>query len=317
MQTLFALGVTESREPVEGLLMDPGAEASELAVETLLADLALTRLGTLLRTAREKRSDSRRAVANQVGTSARALRRYETGAVPVPNGIVTALAQFYGEDLNTHFAHRTPAQIDTSRVVDPIEQARVHSGDADEALGAYIGILGRDPLLARDAPVSLRDDDIAVLASALAVEPADVKGRIAELLALNTRLRRNNKRRHRRRILSGAGLAIVLATSAGFGVGALIGALPSPAESGGSPVTAAPTTVSAPPKTVATPPATAAARPVAVAPNTEAPTPSTVIAAAVTPIVQTTTTFLRPVISPDTTPISVPGTEPITIITSP
>ena len=85
---------------------EPAAESSDLGAETLLADLALARLGTLLQSTRVERSDSRRDVASQIGTTARALRRYETGTTPVPHGILTALAEFYGEDLDTRFGHR-------------------------------------------------------------------------------------------------------------------------------------------------------------------------------------------------------------------
>ena len=58
--------------------------------------------------ARNTRTAGRRDVASQVGTTARELRQYETGATPVPHGILTALAAFYGEDLDSHFAHRSP-----------------------------------------------------------------------------------------------------------------------------------------------------------------------------------------------------------------
>jgi transcriptional regulator with XRE-family HTH domain len=324
----------------------PGPTSSELGVESLMADLALARLGTLLQSTRVERSDSRRDVASQIGTTARALRRYETGAAPVPRGILTALSEFYGDDLDTHFGHRSSTVVDPVRAVSPIEAAQIHSGDADEVLGAYIGILERLPSAAPGAPVALRADDIAALSTALAVEPEHVTGRIAELLAWTTRLRRYRRIRRRRRILSGAGLVIALGTLAGFGVGALAAALPSHAD----PITvgAATTTIDAPsttatepstttvpeassttsiPTPVAEPSTTIAPPPVDVTlppvPVTEPPTTALAISTAATltepptTATTTTTTFPRPVISTDTTPMSIPGTEPITIIANP
>jgi transcriptional regulator with XRE-family HTH domain len=318
-------------------IAETAEQPSELAVESLLAELALARLGTVLRSTREELSNSRRDVANRVGTTARELRRYETGAAPVPRGILTALAQFYGDGLDTHFAHRKPTRIDPARAVDGVEEAQVHSGDGDEALGAYVGILRRQPDPVSGESLTLRADDMAALSTALAVEPEQIKGRIAELLARTTRLRRHEKVRRRKRILSGAGIGIAAATIAGFGTGAFVAALPSRADPLTTNAAATSTTVGQPSTTVAQPSSTVAAPSTTVAePSTTAAPPltvpvtapatttdpvtttSTAIGTAVTVLAPTTTTTVpRPVISTDTTPISVPGTEPVTIITSP
>jgi len=320
--------------------MDPGAEPSELVVETLLADLALTRLGTLLQGARENSSTSRRDVASKVGTTARALRRYETGAVPVPRGIVTALAEFYGEDLNSPRAHGAAVPAQPARAAEAVDAVQTSSGEADDVLRAYVGILGRDPRPTPSESVTLHPGDIAALSTALAVEPEQVKGRIAELLTFTTGLRRKTRLRRRKRLLSGAGVAAVLATGAGFGIGALVGAAPSRADQVTSGVTASSTTATssttvASTSTTAAPTSTALAStsttvavtppPVTIAPPpvTAPPTTSLGIATAVTVVetttstttTTTTTTIPRPVISTDTTPISIPGTEPVTIIT--
>jgi transcriptional regulator with XRE-family HTH domain len=330
------------------MLMDPGAEPSELAVETLLADLALTRLGTLLQGAREHHSSSRRDVANKVGTTARELRRYETGATPVPPGIVNALAEFYGAHLGADFSHRGASPIEAAVVAEAPDAAQGSTGDADEVLRAYVGILGREPQRTPDTPVTLRADDIAALSATLAVEPEYVKGRIAELLTFTTGLRRKTRLRRRKRLLSGAGIAVLLATAAGFGIGSLVGAAPSPAADQPTPVvpaslsttaassttvarsstTVAPsstTTVAAPPAPVVPPPAV-----ILPPPATDPPPTALGIGTAVTVVettttasstttttATTTTTFPRPVVSTDTTPVSIPGTEPVTIITSP
>jgi len=314
----------------------PAAEPSELAVETLLADLALARLGTVLRSTREEHSNSRHHVASQVGTTARDLRRYETGATPVPHGVLTALAEFYAHDLDTHFAHRNPVPADPSRRAGGVEEAQAHSGDGDEALGAYVGMLRSRADPTPNMPLTLRAGDMAALSSALAVDAEHVNGRIAELLARTTRLRHHHEMRRRRRILSGAGLGMVVATIAGFGVGNLVAALPSRADPLTSTVAApsttdtalattsvASSTVAEPSTTAAAPPTTTAAPPTVVettsVPTTEPPTTTSVaIGTPITDIAPpTTTTFPRPRISTDTTPMSIPGTGPITITTNP
>jgi transcriptional regulator with XRE-family HTH domain len=336
-QPRIVVGNEDVRPRLGGAPALPAAEPSALAVESLLAELALARLGTVLQSTREEHSNSRRDVASQVGTTARDLRRYETGAAPVPRGVLTALAEFYGDDLNTHFAHRNPVQVDPMRMVGGVEEAQVHSGDGDEALGAYLGILRRLPDPASDRPVTLRADDMAALSSALDVEPEHVKGRITELLARTTRLRRYQKVRRRKRILSGAGIGIAAATIAGFGTGAMVAALPSHADPLTITAAASSTTVAEPSTTVAQPsttvaqPSTTVAQPTTVAepatvpettPATEPPTTTTFVAigppiTVIAPPTTTTTTFPRPVITPDTTPMTTPATEPITIITNP
>jgi transcriptional regulator with XRE-family HTH domain len=292
-------------------------------------------LGTVLQSTREEHSNSRRDVASQVGTTARELRRYETGAAPVPHGILTALAEFYGEGLDSHFAHRNPVRVDPMRVAGGVEDAQVHSGDGDEALGAYVGILRRRTDASSGGPVKLRADDLAALSSALDVEPEHVKKRITELLARTTRLRRHQKVRRRNRILSGASIGIAAATIAGFGIGALVAALPSHADplvasattsttiAEQSTTTAATsTTAAATSTTVATPitvpetttPATEPTTTPATEPTSttivEIGMPITVIADPTT----TTTAFPRPDITTDTTPMTTPATEPVTVI---
>jgi transcriptional regulator with XRE-family HTH domain len=307
------------------------AEPSDLAVESLLADLALARLGTVLQSTREEHSNSRRDVASQVGTTARELRRYETGAAPVPRGVLTALAEFYGEDLNTHFAHRDPVQGDPMHVAGGVEEAQAHSGDGDEALGAYVGILRRRSDPTSDTPLRLRADDIAALSTALDVEPEYVTGRISELLARTTRLRRHQKVRRRKRILSGAGIGIAAATIAGFGTGAMVAALPSHADPLTTSVAAPSTTGADPSTTVAAPSTTVSTTSTTVAPPstvpettpaTDPPTTTTLVVigtpiTAIAPPTTTTTTFPRPDITTDTTPMTTPATEPVTIVTNP
>ena len=124
-------------------------------------------------------------------------------------------------------------------------------------LGAYLGIVGRaEPGV--EEPLTLGAADIAALSTALAVEPEQVTGRISELLAWTTRLRSYRRQRRRKRILSGAGLIIAFGTVAGFGVGALVAALPSKAEPITSTAPAATTTVVVPTSTVAPSTTTAA-----------------------------------------------------------
>jgi transcriptional regulator with XRE-family HTH domain len=337
-QDQFVVRAEEGQLHPGDVFADPSVEPSELAVESLLADLALARLGTVLQSTREEHSNSRRDVASHVGTTARELRRYETGAAPVPRGILTALAEFYGDDLDSHFAHRNPVQLDPMRVVGGVEDAQVHSGDGDEALGTYVGILRRLPDPNSDRPVTLRAGDMAALSTALDVEPEHVKGRITELLARTTRLRRHQKVRRRKRILSGAGIGIAAATIAGFGTGAMVAALPSHADPLTATVAAPSTTVADAPTTVAEPSTTVSATSTTVSATsttvaepssvpettlaTDPPTTTTTIVVIGAPITviapptttTTTTTFPRPNITPDTTPMTTPGTEPVTII---
>jgi transcriptional regulator with XRE-family HTH domain len=305
----------------------PDPNAPDLAVETVLADFALARLGTLLQSTREERSDSRRAVASQMGLTPRELRRYETGRAPVPRGVLTSLAEFYGDDLDARFGHRRvqPADADA---VESVEDIQVHSGDGDEALGTYVEIIRRRQEAAPDEPLALQPEEVAALSTALAVEPEQVGGRVAELVNRTTRLRRHSRQRRRKRIVSGAGLGIALATGCGFAFGSMIGALPSRA----SEVTAekAPITVSIPSTTTTAttsttnpppppPPETTVATipelpPPPVTDTTPPPT-FVYLGPAVTAVAPTTTsTIPRPVITDDTTPVSIPDVDPPIII---
>ena len=162
------------RQPVAvgtGAAPSPAEEApSDLAVETVLADFAFARLGTLLQSTREERSDSRRVVADQLGMTARELRRYETGRVPVPRGILTALAEFDGEDLDSRFGHRNPLPADPL-AGDSVEAAQIHSGDGDEVVGAYVEILRQRPEPTPDESLTLRAEEVTALSTASRSNP--------------------------------------------------------------------------------------------------------------------------------------------------
>ncbi len=304
-------------------------ESAPGVVALLLDDLAPPRLGTLLRAARKQRDATRREVASRIGISAGDLRRYEQGDAPAPSSVVAALAECYGEDLTAQFAARAPIHVERDHLaIGPVD-ATAASEDADEVLGTYIGIISRLRQSEPGEPIALRTADLVALSSALGQDPAHVEARIVDLLGCTPREARSLHAELLRRklVLPVAGLVAGLAVVAGIGVA---GASPSPAghaptsqpaaTASPAPTAAAPTTtIVHVPKTepaatvVAATPATTVETP---APVTETTTPAPEAAA---PTAEPTeaahpAAVPPPVITTDTTPMSIPGNETVTII---
>jgi transcriptional regulator with XRE-family HTH domain len=323
--------------------MNAVGESTTGVVALLLDDLAPARLGTLLRGARKQRSLTRRDVAGRVGTSAAELRRFERGEVPVPPSLVAALAECYGEDLTAQFATREPIQIDRRRVVVGDDDVRLATDD-DEVLGTYVGIVARLRHAQPGEPIALRTDDLVALSTALGKDPEHVESRIVELLGCTAHEARSlhSELLRRKLVLPVAGLVTGLAVITGVGVAAAspnasavhapraqhaVAQASSPSthhlavppttisvQSDAAPdVTAAPATTVAPappaPEATIAPPATdAPAPPPTAPPTTSAPAPTT---PAVTPAAPAEK---PPVITTDTTPMSIPAHETVTII---
>jgi len=318
--------------------MAPGSAASEAAegvVALLLDDLAPPRLGTLLRGARKQHGMSRRDAAERVGTTASELRRYERGEVPVPASIIAGLAECYGADLTDQLAARVPVRVGRDELMVGREHAGVDASDGDAVLETYARLVARVRHAQPGEPIALRADDLVALSSALGSDAQEIEARIVDLLGCTPREARSLHAEMLRRklVVPVAGLVAGLAVVTGVGVAAAAAApgpvTPAPANI--ATITAAPatTTTELVPVTTTTVAALApAAADHAAAPPTETPAtevPATTEATATesagtaTPAAQAThddtaTTVPRPVITPDTTPMSIPDHETVTII---
>jgi transcriptional regulator with XRE-family HTH domain len=299
-------------------------EGSEGVVALLLDDLAPPRLGTLLKGARKRGSLSRREVAGRTGTTPADLKRYERGDTPVPSSVIAALAECYGADLTAQLATRAPIALDADQIAVGTAVAHLDLDGDEEVLQKYAQLVE----LVRDAqpgePIALRADDLLALSRALGHETERVEARIVELLGCTHQEARSLHAEMLRRklVLPIAGLVTGLAVVTGVGVAAAatgpshaapahhtstqtvaaptsaIATTPTTAVATVTPATDAPTTV-APPTTEA--PATTEAPPTSPAPEAPADTP---------PV----KAIPRPVITTDTTPMSIPSGETVTII---
>jgi len=295
-------------------------------VALLLDDLAPPRLGTLLQGARRARGLTRRDVAHRVGTTPSDLRRYERGDTPVPPSLIASLAECYGEALTEQLATRAPIQVDQHRVVVGDEVASFETADPDEVLGKYVKLVARVRQSQPGEPIALRAGDLVALSDAIGRDTADVEARIVEVLGCTPHEAHSLHMEMLRRklVLPVAGLVTGLAIVTGVGVASASNPpkastpdtavhqtvepvshdVPAPAS---TPTTAAPTTTTTPaPAPVAAPPTTAG--PVAQHADTpDAPdTPDTEAPSA--------EPESHPVITPDTTPMSIPPHETVTII---
>ncbi len=304
-----------------------GLEAQEAVVALLLDDLAPPRLGTLLRGARKRGALTRRDVAARVGTTTSELRRYERGDAPVPARVIADLAECYGPDLTSELATRAPVVVGEHRVVVGTEAAQVESDDDEnEVLAKYVGLVQRVRSSQPGEPIALRADDLVALSSALGHDADEVEARIVELLGCTPREARSLHAEILRRklVVPVAGLVAGLAVVTGVGVAsAATGpsahtarnthpaahsvATTTVAAPVTVPVTEAPTTTEAAPAPTQAPPTTEA--PAATeAPTTQAPAPET------PEVAPAPEAMPRPVITPDTTPMSIPPHETVTII---
>ena len=315
-----------------GPVMTLPEETSSGVVALLLDDIAAPRLGTLLRAARKQRSLTRRDVANRVDTTAGELRRYERGDAPVPPSLVAQLAECYGEDLTAQFTTRAPVQVEGRQLMVGSQTRELPSTATDDVLGTYVAIVARLRRSQPGAPIALRADDVVALSSALGLGAEQVESRIVELLGCTPHEAHSlhSEMLRRKLVVPVAGLVAGLAVVTGVGVGVASASTNTPAppaaHSAPAPAThvdAVPTTVApapttpvtaAPAPTPAAPPSTVAPAPdpAPVAEPAAAPTPTTEPAAEeTTPAVHP---LPRPVITTDTTPMSVPPHETVTII---
>jgi transcriptional regulator with XRE-family HTH domain len=202
--------------------MNP-VESSKTGVAALpLDDLAPARLGMLLRCARKQQSLSRRSVADRIGASASELRRCERGDATAAPSLITALANCYGEALAAQFASRTPIRLEVDRLVVGTEEIALQTSDADELLGAYIGIVARLRHIKPGEPIALRTEDVAALSTSLGQTSEQIEQRIAELLDCTLRDARSvhSELLRRRLIAPTAGLLATVAIVAGAGCAA-------------------------------------------------------------------------------------------------
>ncbi len=296
----------------------------------LLDDLAPPRLGTLLKSARKQGARTRREVAGRTGTTPAELRRYERGDTPVPAHVIAALAECYGADLTSQLAARSPIDIDAKRIVVGTEVA-VLEPDGD-VLQEYVDLVQRVRYSQPGDPIALRAGDLAALSRALGHDTDLIEARIVELLGCTHREARSLHAEILRRklVVPVAGLVTGLAVVTGIGVAAAATgsshttpAHHATARAAGAtthtvsprPDTAAPTSVAPKTDTPAAPtPTTAApidaATPVEATPTTERPSTTQ----APDPEAPAVSPLPAPVITTDTTPMSIPAHETVTII---
>jgi len=313
--------------------MDHPEESSAGVVAILLDDLAPPRLGTLLRGARRARGLSRREVADRVGTTQSDLRRFERGDTPVPPHLVAEFAECYGQALTAQLATRAPIQVDRQRMVVGAEVATLESDDGDEVLGKYVGLVARLRQSQPGEPIALRTDDLVALSNAIGRNTDDVEARIVEVLGCTPREAHSLHAEMLRRklVLPVAGLVAGLAIVTGVGVANASNPPSAPtvpptdtAVQQTVPVShnipaPTPTTDPAPPTTQPAPPPVLHATPTTVAPaethpdasEPSEPTPSTDAPAQPAPAADPDA---HPVVTPDTTPMSIPPHETVTII---
>jgi transcriptional regulator with XRE-family HTH domain len=275
---------------------------------------------------------SRREVADRVGTNPSDLRRFERGDTPVPPHLVAEFAECYGQALTAQLATRAPIQVDRQRMVVGAEVATLDSDDGDEVLGKYVGLVARLRQSQPGEPIALRTDDLVALSNAIGRNTDDVEARIVEVLGCTPREAHSLHAEMLRRklVLPVAGLVAGLAIVTGVGV-ASASNRPSaptvppndtappdgtlePQHSRTDTTTAAllPTTQPAPPPVLHATPTTVApaethtdaTEPVESTPSTDAPDQA---APAADP-------NAHPVVTPDTTPMSIPPNETVTII---
>jgi transcriptional regulator with XRE-family HTH domain len=314
--------------------MAPLDESPAGVVALLLDDLAPPRLGSLLRGARRDRGLSRREVAERVGTTPSDLRRFERGDTPVPPDLVAEFAECYGQALTAQLATRAPIHVDTQRVVVGDEVATLDSIDGDEVLGKYVELVSRLRQSQPGEPLALRADDLVALSNAIGRGTHDVEARIVKVLGCTPREAHSLHAEMLRRklVLPVAGLVAGLAIVAGVGVAnaSSSSSVPNvPADTAVHQTVPLSHDVPAPtPTTAAAPPTTQPARPpvfhptlttVAPADTTDTPgTPEPTEAAEPTaaPDEQTAAAEpnAHPVVTPDTTPMSIPPHETVTII---
>jgi transcriptional regulator with XRE-family HTH domain len=195
-------------------------ESAPAVVALLLDDLAPPRLGTLLRAARKQSGATRHEVASRIGTSAGELRRYERGDAPVPAHLIAALAECYGEDLTAQLATRAPIRVEEHRLTVGDAQRSLASEDDDELLAQYVGIVASLRNAQAGEPIGLRADDLVALSVAIGQDSAHVEARIVELLGCTRSEARSlhSEMLRRKLVLPVAGLIAGIALVAGTGL---------------------------------------------------------------------------------------------------
>ena len=258
----------------------------------------------------------------------------------MPPRVIAALAECYGEDLTAQFATRIPIEVDAGRVAVGPEARTLESADDDEVLEKYVALVAATaPLAARCSRSPCAPTISSRCRGAVGHDTEHVEARIVELLGCTPREARSLHAEMLRRklVVPVAGLVTGLAVIGGVGVAA---ASSGPAAAHEDPAvahvtvdaaevavaatTAPPTTVAAPvvSPVEATPAPKAPAPPAAVIPPADAPAapeapataaPVTTEPAPAEPAAHPAP-LPRPVITPDSTPMSIPAHETVTII---
>lgn len=184
-------------------------------------------VGEHLRELREQRGLSRRRVARSVGVRWTSVASWERGRRHVPASTAPDLVRLYGVEVEDLRPPRRPSPIRVTPEavsVGDIRRALEGEPDVESVLERYLDAVYTLRGLRRADDLSLRDEDVEVLATELGDDPEEIERRLMQLVrCTREEARAVRKALLRRRVL-------IPAAGVALGVGGLTPAL---AQSGG------------------------------------------------------------------------------------
>lgn len=175
------------------------------------------RLGSLLRQARLAAGSGLDEVAAKSEFGVVDLDDIEHGRRPVDDATVAALLSLYGiEDTGLLPARsRLVIDLDAGQIaVDQVDISVGGSADADSVLARYLALVYRLRDLPLGTQLRLRDVDLDVLSTALAIDATEVESRLQQLMRDKSVVHRDQRRLRRRMLVPLAGV-VVAATAVG------------------------------------------------------------------------------------------------------
>jgi len=175
------------------------------------------RLGSLLRQARLAAGSDIDEFAARGEFGVIDLDDIENGRRAVDDVTLSNLLSLYGiEDAGLlPTRSRLVIDLDASRIaIDQVDVTVDESASADMVLARYLALVYRLRDLPLGTPLSLRDVDLDVLSSALAIDSTEVESRLERLMLDKSAVSRDQRRLRRRLLVPLAGV-IVAATAVG------------------------------------------------------------------------------------------------------
>ncbi len=150
-------------------------------------------IGTLLEKSRRRLGYSTETVARELWLSKRELDNFESGMATPPNDIVERLAEFYGIDPERltpgRIAERVAAPDEAGHEILYLAWAAVDLSETDGSNTQLLFKLSQTMRsirgLAEGSPVSIRDDELEVIASVLDLDHVDFAGDLARAFGLS------------------------------------------------------------------------------------------------------------------------------------